>query len=872
MEIVSLDGQFALKVPLQKPYTVKRYEPYGEEVKDATIATITEDMYVDWEVSETYNNIDELLLLFRDCCRQGIYAKKDIENCERFIKQQDNFGEIEPSKTYYDSRIINGMNKEFNSSVLVAYDTDSSQEIPQKSKNFPFWIEVHCSKTKDISIHICFRINIEKVSEENILFILDTESKYIFPEAYRIFTILWQSKALNIKIGETPKSFQDGLKSCIDEYQIKEAFGLIAGEYNIQKAGQSDEKKIAYSISPTDNNGRVSIGFKQYVEFINNKRVRGSIFKSYKLNFYKCDFKDELIVQELHDVQVTFWKCTFEKEVRFNNATFMGETIFKESTFNDIVDFRNSEFLENNSSEKGRVDFYRTSFKKQVSFSDVSFKTFTDFLGTIFEADVDFKNAQCESILFEAKFQGIADFQGANLKKQTSFKNAVFSDYANFNHTKFFGEANFFRAHFKGGAYFTDSSFKQNACFVAVTFHSNANFDQVEFQVGEDCKSESIADFSGAHFQKTAELNATFGHDAKFRGAIFNDNAEFGDAEFLRKAIFCGAQFKKDALFLNTIFQEADFNQGKFYQNAYFYGATFQDFPKFLQAIFSGDVNFTNTELDFGFDDTRGKIEKTYNDIRNSYHAKKNKKSKEEPKKHKIANEFRDSFRNIKSSLIKNHNMLDASNYHRVELYCKELELKYKKEKGTRDVIDRIQLMFYRLTSDHHTDLLLILNNVIFLIAWFGFMNGALNFLFNQDYFDLSIEKILMALGAFVACFIFTIITLCFMFGYFKIFFVAYARKRLYCKIRKLWKQFNLRQLFNKYKNKNGIFCIAYIITAIILVVKPALLVPIFGQMIDTKSSIGFAFASLNIIYAIFMFLLIFSLQKTARKNTIVPN
>lgn len=32
MEIVSLDGQFALKVPLQKEYIwIKKYEPYGEE-------------------------------------------------------------------------------------------------------------------------------------------------------------------------------------------------------------------------------------------------------------------------------------------------------------------------------------------------------------------------------------------------------------------------------------------------------------------------------------------------------------------------------------------------------------------------------------------------------------------------------------------------------------------------------------------------------------------------------------------------------------------------------------------------------------------------------------------------------------------------
>ncbi|MDE7196403.1 MAG: pentapeptide repeat-containing protein, partial [Helicobacter sp.] len=514
------------------------------------------------------------------------------------------------------------------------------------------------------------------------------------------------------------------------------------------------------------------------------------------------------------------------------------------------------------------VHFDKVTFDNQVYFDDVKFGD---------NLEIRKEKSNYVTNFSDTNFKNGADFFNATFAKWANFPNAVFGGYTSFKETNFSEVANFLGVHFEGGTCFTSSSFKQNACFASVTFHGDANFDHVKFQIGEDCESESITDFSGAHFQKTAELSATFGHDVSFKEVIFDDNVEFGDAEFLQKAFFCGTQFKKDALFSNTIFQEVDFNQGKFYQNAYFYGATFRYFPNFLQAIFGGDVNFTNTELDFGFDDTRRKIEKTYNDMKKTYHAPKNKKSKEYPKKHKIANEFRDSFRNIKSSLIKNHNMLDASNYHRVELYCKELELEHKRKEElekstTRDFVDRIQLMFYRLTSDHHTDLLLILNNVIFLIAWFGIMNSTLNFLFNRDYFDLSIEKILMALGALAACFMFIIVMLCFVFGYFKIFFVAYARKRFYCKIRKLWKQFNLRQLYNKYNNKNGIFCIAYIITAIILVVKPALLVPIFGQMIDSKSSIGFAFASLNIIYAIFMFLLIFSLQKTARKNTIVPN
>lgn len=41
----------------------------------------------------------------------------------------------------------------------------------------------------------------------------------------------------------------------------------------------------------------------------------------------------------------------------------------------------------------------------------------------------------------------------------------------------------------------------------------------------------------------------------------------------------------------------------------------------------------------------------------------------------KFANDFRDSFRTFKNALVKDNNLLDASNFHKCELYCKEIEL-----------------------------------------------------------------------------------------------------------------------------------------------------------------------------------------------------
>lgn len=110
-----------------------------------------------------------------------------------------------------------------------------------------------------------------------------------------------------------------------------------------------------------------------------------------------------------------------------------------------------------------------------------------------------------------------------------------------------------------------------------------------------------------------------------------------------------------------------------------------------------------------------------YDEIRNKIENP----SKDENQEEKNPNLWRDLFRRLKSNRLAHHNVIDASELHTQELYARELEIieKEKHEKiSFKEKIEKWQLWFYRLTSDHHTDLAKIFNNVIMLIALFGIL------------------------------------------------------------------------------------------------------------------------------------------------------
>ena len=334
--------------------------------------------------------------------------------------------------------------------------------------------------------------------------------------------------------------------------------------------------------------------------------------------------------------------------------------------------------------------------------------------------------------------------------------------------------------------------------------------------------------FSECDFKGLAHFRSTTIKQLRVSG-IFHREADFSDCRVLENSFFVNSVFKAPACFDKSIFEK----------NIDFYGTTFEQSPSFRGVVFKDEVNFVNTKLNFGYGELKGRIGNSA----------------------KIANDYRDSFRLIKNNLLKNNNALDASQYHKVELYCKEIELvarikeaicpqkikENRKEKtlGSAEqsllplAVDFLQLWFYRKTSDHHTDLLRIIAWVVACIGLFGYVLlgifasdkeiaiswfGVSEVLSSVDSWIVSVG----CLGIVVACLI-----------------VRWVE----------WLVGGIGSLLGVW----------------IFLSRPSYLIDLFkGSLLDGRFD-RWQNATL-LVHVVLLGLLLFSLQKTARKNTIIPS
>lgn len=359
--------------------------------------------------------------------------------------------------------------------------------------------------------------------------------------------------------------------------------------------------------------------------------------------------------------------------------------------------------------------------------------------------------------------------------------------------------------------------------------------------------------FFGCEFNGGIDIGqANISGEIRFNGCTFKEVFYFDIKEYLAnikikncifyKSFFMSGNFKNEARFDNSIFKDyVDFHECEFEKIACFYGVRFDKTPNFSQAIFKGNLNVVNTNLNFTFDGLQERIKQEYKVF--------NKIKEEQEKKplDKFANDFRDSFRNFKSTLIKDNNLLDASNFHKYELYCKELELKFKKLKiFSREWIEKWQLFFYRKLCDHHTDLLL---NLRWLVVVVGFVvsvlfvlrygDGNLLQFFNKDNDLLKILKDMLNIKALNDS---NVTYLILLYSFIGLFFV--------------------RTFFIFYY---------LVIFILMLAISPYNLFSVVNFVVKGKLN-SFLENTIMVAYALIMILVLFSLQKTARKNSIVPS
>lgn len=269
---------------------------------------------------------------------------------------------------------------------------------------------------------------------------------------------------------------------------------------------------------------------------------------------------------------------------------------------------------------------------------------------------------------------------------------------------------------------FIGCKFSEAVSFENSKFKKYVSFEKSEFN--------SIVDFSNCVFEKPVNFdNSDEKEDTKpinFSNVIFQDNAYFNNIIFNNRADFHGAIFKKVASF---------------------YGVRFKDFVNFSATIFEGDLNLVNSKLDFEYEDLKQAIIK----------AAKSSSIKE------TANDFRDSFRVLKNIITKTGNHLDAIRYRVSELYCKEIELeddlknkdsKDPARKNIKNFIDLMLLKLYRVTSDHHSNLVKIINFAVTVVVFYG----ILNWFFPRLYVYFEKEELGLQNWLFLSAFIFIVV------------------------------------------------------------------------------------------------------------------
>ncbi|QOQ89709.1 pentapeptide repeat-containing protein [Campylobacter peloridis] len=490
------------------------------------------------------------------------------------------------------------------------------------------------------------------------------------------------------------------------------------------------------------------------------------------------------------------------------------------------------------------------------------------------------------------------------------------------------------KIHIKQNLYFSNCYFKQmdlkNICFKdfaisnykpiddykAMIEFNNCEFKNLHFNYNNFLESVKFTNNT-----KICNLHLSFNTFEKYFYVknCFIKEVDWYENTFNDKCYFYSIFFKNNAYFINSHFKDSvDFYKCEFEKTASFYGARFDKTPNFSQVIFKGNLNVVNTNLNFTFDDLQDRIKQEYEDF-NKDKNEKNKKSLD-----KFANDFRDSFRNFKSALIKDNNLLEASSFHKYELYCKEIELEEKKPKiFSKEWIDKWQLIFYRKLCDHHTDLLKVFHNLLIIIMLFSVFSFVFDkfkqpsiennakyhivqvdtnesYIFKEhnkttyNIFGLNINKesgkldefiknnfvyILILLFIVLPILSFNIFTNLYIFGsFFYVIFNFLDLVALYTHIAiiSLFVFFALKFILFDDKQeiiRKIIIGVSYIVCIFALLVKPSLMLPVFGSFLEKDSNATYPLLfSLSVVYFILVALVLFSLQKTARKNSIMPS
>ena len=593
------------------------------------------------------------------------------------------------------------------------------------------------------------------------------------------------------------------------------------------------------------------LGIKE--EFINEKNgeylIKGvdtaivvnkdnsDIFKEYYLKFENCYF-GEFEINNKKDIKwIELYYCNFES-VKLKNVSLVGMC---------FIGCRVSYLLLNGCNFSKSFSFIRCYSDKKDAFSSDSERVYYSSKNQIGEIT----SQEIQNVVSHNTINGLFSVQVSEVIEKMNLKYTTFSGECSFAGNTF-DELDLSHCVFKKNVSFLGCKFKNKS-----TDFSHSGF-------------EGNADFSGGEFGAEVDVEKTI----DLSSITFNGNAKFDESVFNHFVAFHTTSFKATASF---------------------YKCKFNTIPNFSPADFNGILNINNViwgkkNKGFEYDNVEKLVEKAYN----SNDTMEN-----------VIN-LRSSFSGMKHKLIEQDNLLDAQNFHKAELYCKEIELKKVKSRSTKEWVEWMLLLLYRKTSDHHTDLNRILHIMLMVIVSYGVM-------------VLALEKILTCSCGVISSFLFASIWFV---GAIAVLYPLYnikewrtgwlARGLLYAGTAAilLYQPQILNPVLgmsssNEYKNTRVMKVIDKLTAAELnqvnteliawrhiqaniakstreqilenknIIKKNKYLTPALPDIVTAIKQDEVIYAtrqSMSVIYIVLLVLCLYSLQKTARKNTIVPS
>lgn len=225
----------------------------------------------------------------------------------------------------------------------------------------------------------------------------------------------------------------------------------------------------------------------------------------------------------------------------------------------------------------------------------------------------------------------------------------------------------------------SDTNIKEKLVFTKCIFYSKSynidfastNFKNVTFKKCIFKSNINIKDakFKNFTFKECTVFGDFIANDCIFKNVIFKNNKFYGFTNFKNTI------FKDNAYFNNSEFNKfADFHECKFKKIASFYGIRFHKTPNFSSVTFLEKPILINMKFDsHSFSSIKQDCD---DEIKRRF--ENNKEATEAEFYPKVYSDFRNSFSILKHMLNQNENLIDASNHHKAELYCKEMGLDYE--------------------------------------------------------------------------------------------------------------------------------------------------------------------------------------------------